>query len=728
MVDQDFYLTPEDFEEFEGHPIAFYTVVPNAVAGRSGQATWYIDRDGVFHESVRGGREYHHALWDWSGENVLIGRVLYDIERIPSPSDSTRCIVVLCPTVSWEALSPYSFRRLAAAAGLRFNQVRRHVGVEVIGPPDAPVVAALVRPPGEPGFYSLRYEAVRDGTCLNVPESQFVSLQKKARDDAKGGVPHLTVYYLQAHAKSIGIPPDDQAARVLLMSAVNCLHSSGSESGAFIPLVSGYDPEPGRRGTTVPCPVAPAVASADLMASLFVSVKGMQQRINRVGADDVRATDLIAVKAAARAIRDLLTSEGPLVPLTAEEVREIQRLPLQRARNDVLFNNGAVTEAKLRVRVNPKGETLNAAKGRKIVLCPTEHTIELSRFMYPVEARVKRLISAWAPGKSPVELARTLREIHARAELCGSDYTAMDDTVSILLRELISDDILVSMFSGSDAAALRALVESEHVVSIYASLGAEKVRFRTSGGNISGSRLTTWLNTIINLVFSLAGCALTKLRSAGLRATSAVWPSMLEVQVYMFAKAFLADGVCLVGGDDGVIPKWASAEVRRLSSAFGMTIKIDTWYDGRVEFYSRVYPDLSRTLASYPCVDRCLGKLALSRPGDAGFGAKWAGVLASDPITPLVADYASALLRVYPRTAIDAMDRDYVRKAAAGAYPVTEEDGDLLIGYMAADLEVAEEDVRQAIGVYRAARTPGDLMGVRFSVAPRAEKLACVWL
>jgi len=390
----------------------------------------------------------------------------------------------------------------------------------------------------------------------------------------------------------------------------------------------------------------------------------------------------------------------------------------------------------LYIKWNPKGETLDKVKARLIALCPTHHTVFMSRFYTVLESLAKHNLPGWAVGKTPRERAELLREFFCmhNGDVAESDYTSMDALISEMIRTEISDPLALSPFEESDLLEeFRLRLDLEKSVFMSArSPGGKQIWGDSAGCNISGSRAVGFVNTSVNYVLAKYAEWLKTLRDAKLRfkltefTSGAFFESPAARDIL---RDLLARPTCVVGGDDGAVASSVVPDLVQLTTSLGMKIKIAQPRDGRLTFFSRVYTNLPSHLASYPCIDRALGKLATSRMGDAGFGAKWLGSLAADAENPLLRAYVNALKRVYPEEMkFDQSDKEYQIKVKEGAHPDIGEHADELISFMAVDLGVPTAWVRDAIAAYERAKKPEDVAAVRLRVEPRAMKFPAAWV
>jgi len=134
--------------------------------------------------------------------------------------------------------------------------------------------------------------------------------------------------------------------------------------------------------------------------------------------------------------------------------------------------------------------------------------------------------------------------------------------------------------------------------------------------------------------------------------------------------------------------------------------------EGYVVFLSRVYPDITTSLASHPCLVRALRKACTVQAAPEAshkvlatkLRLKAEGILVTDAHVPVLSNYANALLRVYNLAAdsangreledIKSKDSRYQAKVANGPYPCEPGDKELLLASIASSLRMGEAEVQ----------------------------------
>jgi len=731
IVDQDWYFNANSLDRFEGHDIVLYTIIPPGIAWRTPNSSNVLGPGG-FVSVVRGGRSYDHRLNDWVRDDVLLSSplsaTLYNTVWMPSKTLESRGILFLCKTVSFR-IGGWLLHSVGCAAGIEFPRVSPLDRVKVWGTRPLQVVGVSVPRPGSDTMVSIRYLDVTDGSHVALSQTAMATLVQRARGDKVDGKLKLEPYVMQRMYKELGLPNDPMVFSLISVAVLAELPFALPSSGFMAFEESVELPEVVKPYETVPCPIKGGVIDVTPEVSCFLQTKAVLDNRNRSDPrkDDVSVPVVHLMRAIVREMVDLvLHSDERLEPISIEEVVEMQTRPLQRARNSRLlagdYDPHEFEMHKMVVKWNPKQESHVDPKLRVTVTCPTERIVQASRFAVVLEARCKQYLPGWMPGRTPTERALLLRELStnwADEELEGTDFEGMDMSMGIPMLEEVFDPFVLMCFHGcTEYELLNCLLEDEHSVHIRAvhPTTGKAVWGDTTGCTLSGSRWVSLKGTVPNFVLEKAAFICWRAHAAGMACRMAEFKDGLFTRRADWAELIrtaVRTTTAVYGGDDGVLGAPVRPHMARFAGYFGMKIKPEAFVDGRIEFFNRVYPDIRSTLTSYPCVRRAMAKLAVRRVGDAGFKAKWLGLLAADPVVPLLSDYAQALLRVYPDKFGDLTDKEYQMKVAAGASPWCERDYDLVLEFMAFDLGLSTARVADAITKLRAAQTGKDLAKIR---------------
>jgi hypothetical protein len=283
----------------------------------------------------------------------------------------------------------------------------------------------------------------------------------------------------------------------------------------------------------------------------------------------------------------------------------------------------------------------------------------------------------------------------------------MDGRTSVAYRRHVLKEAMLRFFHPAHHAELEELLGKEEVARTVTR--GHGVRAEMGGANLSGSGVTTILNTLDSAFNEFAAR-----RRAGQGAT----------------EAFKRLG-CYFGDDSAVCQSVFDATVQ-VATECGMKLELEPVPaeagDGYVVFLSRVYPDIRTSLASHPCIVRALKKACMVQvpPGAAEkvvstkLKLKAEGVLVTDSHVPVLASYARALKRVYQleeRAAKGAewdgyasKDASYSAKVTAGAYPYDTADRDALVGSIGWSLGLPPEEVERLDRALEAVQNEEELL------------------
>nr|UUW20928.1 MAG: reverse transcriptase-like protein [Sanya noda-like virus] len=400
------------------------------------------------------------------------------------------------------------------------------------------------------------------------------------------------------------------------------------------------------------------------------------------------------------------------VPWSIEELRVVQSKPTQRARRRTEERFTADHRPSLTTSSFQKRETYaKVGDPRLINQVPTDHTNRLCAYAGAFkEALCGRSNKHWfMVGKTPLAVAHSLRNLraHTPGRVVGGDYSRMDGRTSVAYRRHVLKEAMMRFFHPTHHAELDELLSKEETARTVTR--GHGVRAEMGGANLSGSGVTTILNTLDSAFNEFA---------ARRRAGQSGPEAFKRLGCYF--------------GDDSVVCQSVFEATVQVAKDCGMKLEPEPVPEeageGYVVFLSRVYPDIRVSLASHPCIVRALKKACMVQvpPGAdekvvcTKLKLKAEGVLVADSHVPVLASYARALKRVYrleERAAGGAewlsyasKDASYTAKTTAGAYPYETQDREALIASIGWSLGLPPEEVDRLDRALDAVQTEEELM------------------
>jgi hypothetical protein len=291
-----------------------------------------------------------------------------------------------------------------------------------------------------------------------------------------------------------------------------------------------------------------------------------------------------------------------------------------------------------------KGAHAEIKPFRCIFPSSTELLVGSTRFVTPLKNELLRAskdpnnpLNWWTVGLSPVEIGDRLLMYHMSIRafktaqlIIETDYSKMDATFT-KLTDGHYRYFVKGMFHDDDHEFLDDILESHGKGRVSfrgprfnKNVNGKKFNIKAKNFNKSGSGDTTMRNTFANAFTAYIG--------------------------YRLAGMSIADAYAAIGpkyGDDGLDS--GKCKIMEAARMLGFSIKmVAKTLDQKVEFLSRVYPCLNNdSICSYARIDRvCKLPTTCNHDISAGVYNKAVGYLVTDGSTPLIADYAHALLRV----------------------------------------------------------------------------------
>lgn len=285
-----------------------------------------------------------------------------------------------------------------------------------------------------------------------------------------------------------------------------------------------------------------------------------------------------------------------------------------------------------------------------------EHT----RYMAPITTWFKEHHGQWfMPGKTPPELAAAISEFINSvngAEVESDDYSNFDMLRSGALQQVVSLALMEGMPQTEQAAYVKMMNEvmsPEGGARMKMNTGDEFIIFHPGEGQKSGNAGTTGDNTLCCGALNILAIFLVL---GGWKGMAAMHTTYKRAQSKMVHNIRRHLSPC--SGDDAVSSGKIAAMKKTVAKSLGMELTTEHVYnkDGYVVFLQRVYCFLETENPHFTIFspNRQLPKIHLRRnPDDSNFFdiATLQGheLLVNDPWTPIVSNFARALIANYQR-------------------------------------------------------------------------------
>jgi len=768
LVDVDYYVGRETFERYAGNKIAIFTVEVDAVGGCDGESLWHVDGS-TFHEHIAGGATWKHLIWNYSGALCTMrdrraafelqdkieserwtgyrrskglreverlhqtsGHIVYHVERIRFPG-TNKMIVVLNP--SFRTTLPWDFTCLRFGSEVMAqDQLYRMPPVVVHSTLRGSFRIGLFG--GSHPYVSISYmEATRH--IVKLPLNEWQSLILRAK-----GVRAWGSEIVDSHMKNIGHKLPSESV-LLLAAALVDIPENIHFVGYSADVQDLHDDIQDVAKCVVPPVLPPATASGQTPADMAKAIDNFSTTRNTVvPPEDIRGF--------AKEFTREVASRTPWTMLDHDETIEvmIRSNPTRKAEIDKFVENPSNSGSHLLAMIKAECIPNASAKGKKARIILPQSTYELYK--------ATRLIKPWSEqahkhgpqtcghwyvcGSDPSEIAdAVVGAVHAAADanhvLTSTDFTKFDQSHSAFTRGCFVDTVASSCMNSGGDIEVREVLQSEVNKLIIPKVKnrrnhpkLEQVGAVRSGTmNLSGAADTTALNTYTNALLSYI--TMRRLNIPHLLAFENIRPKY---------------------GDDGLeeyIDCWC--ETIEMCGFSGTT---DPRKDNEepITFLSRIYIKPLETRTSICDPLRALMKLPTScstRPVHLARRDKALGYATVDGTTPLVGNYARAILRVYengftqhtlgplvspatdsspdgPLRCLTSEGRELQRKMDRGKHPYDSGYNDVAVKVVAEQLGMCVEEVEQLCDSYDKAQTPDDMTKL-ISTEPSEVSLGC---
>jgi hypothetical protein len=362
----------------------------------------------------------------------------------------------------------------------------------------------------------------------------------------------------------------------------------------------------------------------------------------------------------AREFRELLFPNGPeLSPVTISQVVDSQKRPTQ-VRNNTLamrtlmcFWTLMLVGMDFTVKSFQKSECYSDFKPpRNISTVPAGHCLFYSQYTQSLAQHLKKF-KWYAFGMHPDDVALRVHDICSRSKTkIATDFEKFDGTHSDA-DYAFELSILLAAFPASEHDVIRVIHKALRSKKGRTMFG---VAYDPAGSRLSGGADTSLMNTILNVFISY--CAYRRMG-------------------YSSAAAFAILGI--YGGDDGLSPDMDTPALVLTAADMGKKLKsVATLADEPTTFLGRDYPRPYASPENMADLPRQLGKLhvstALGVTPEEALWNKAQGHLVTDATTPILGNWARAVVRILKRKAAAVTDDATLQPDYCRFYNVSETD------------------------------------------------------
>lgn len=700
MVDTEYYMSEAEVSRYAGHDIGIFGLRPDGLSNTTEDSSWSFVNPGEVVEEVAGGAVYRHQVWDWSKDCIALGRwfstYIYDVVEFSIAPGRVVTVLVLARVVrlpiwltQWvfPDVRKYRMSRMVVTQQGRFLVGQfGHVSKRQFHVKKLPAVIGEDDVRLSPNLFSALAEASaipntdRKVARLEILPAGVERIARQMKEELSGhGHQVLSAYFTNGYTPQ---------------AMVNYQSKGGLDLEDGVPTAS-----------LAAVPLAGSGCAPT--SSENNEVRAVQARILDIANKTRFSAELVEY---GKEFAELVVpKEHQGVPFEMAELRSEQDRPTQRARRleEEQFSSDrgkAMTTSSFQKRETyPK-----PGDPRLINQVKTDHTNRLCSYSGAIKRFLKgSKASKWyMVGSRPDRIAKALRGLQKRhgKRLVGGDYSRMDGRTTKDHRLHVLRPVYQRFFAPMYHAEIEELLAKENAA--VTRTKKFKVKASMGGANLSGSGITTDLNTL--------DAAFNEYVARRRMGDS-------PAQAYSKLGCYF--------GDDSVVGPDVFEKVVLVAKEVGMDLKKEDVPgeagDGYVVFLSRVYPDIRTSLASHPCIVRALRKLCTVAVGPKAskdvlrlkLAVKVAGALTSDSHVPLYAEYAKALQRVYvagkvTEAAIAAegkVDSSYRSKIHMGPYPYAEGDEEVLVPSIAMGLGLSVEELTLLRSRLEAATSEQDL-------------------
>jgi len=428
LCDVDYYVDMPNLLAQKAKPVVLYTMVPETAAQTAVDNTAYrFMEDGSLQTTVAGGGRYHHYLWDYGMDSVLITKyywgipwksIAYSVER--KQVAANRQLVLLAPMREFVGLGCWLARMLMDTVPLkRFDPI--------VHTEDVPFARFNVTRHDGETFVTTSVA----GTYLSATVS--VAVDESIANVAKLGTTNLMMPTTASWVK------DDRASAVVL---TRYHRATSKRSGAVVfPVeksVRAYQYAPALYDQEVKPKLQAFMSPFVHGAFAPVANKAGEEQCVEGRINSLRKSEPKPCKFRDRCIDEFveLVLQGVVLePVCYEYVASKQTSAAQKLSLAKASVTGWFRTFVLKCFIKAEAY-LKVSDPRNISTYNDADKLDMARFALALSEHCKQF-PWYGPGKTPLEIAHRIGDICMSADFVNiSDYHRMDGTITYALRQV----------------------------------------------------------------------------------------------------------------------------------------------------------------------------------------------------------------------------------------------------------------------------------------------------
>jgi hypothetical protein len=668
FIDVDFHCDMNRYLQLF-KPMLLYTLVPEKAAYQDQEHSYTIDND-VIKYFVRGGGQYQHKVWDYSGDTITIldkdnHLLTFHLSQHKIEGSPNRRIISILPASM--VFSPAWMTMPFSHMGLKRKRITQN-GVNILYDNVEQLLSLSKNGSAQEITISPRlFRAIKhrletktgDGPTIGDIEN-FLFSERKALKYAEGiEIDNIKVEASLLH-EMYNIPLD----YIPNVTATNQIKTFYQPTA---PLVT-VDPKDPTLLLTTPLVTNPALFPAKSLNSEVAAIQGRVMRVMN-HTKPPREYQLFAKEF----VKRLIPTSHCGVPWNLDQVIALQNKPLQRGRTTRVIHELGLGN-KNQLKSFNKMEAYNGTNDPRIITTMSPHiTIQMSAFTYPFKDDILKKQKWFGPGKTPTQSINRIQQVVVDGAIM-TDYSRFDGSISSWLYNNIVRNAYMSWIEpNSSPLFLR------YFKQVFQTTGTTQsgLKYETGPGTRSGSPITTDANTMINAFITFAS-----LRQMG----------------YSIEDAWSNLGI--YAGDDGLnnLIYGLDEQIRKTSSLLGLKVEMTTAFENEeINYLGRIFPHPLSCKSSYQDIKRTLPKLhvtsrkPMSREQAAVNRAH--GYIVTDSMTPLIANWCYRVVELNPTLLLKNPSNDELYKIENGAWIQYTSDFDIIRESICKHLNITDHEL-----------------------------------
>lgn len=614
IIDTDFYIDMPLLLAKNVRPYLISTCQPGAVSESTGEYSFTFDANSEMHYRVSGGGYYHHKIWNYGLDNVVVYKTLFGIPYgcaaylvDKKQLDKHHQLILLTPIGYWGVIGSLLFSFIGGATLKYVDIVRGNfLRLEIVNSDGTFRSTGVVN-----SFNECTVTAAIDDTIASIGRTSKIDLTNPQ------------VMSLSDEISRVGSSALLEYHRAMIGRKCDVLFPVQQSINAYQFKPSQYDPE--AKCTMIPFmhPFVPGAFAPDV--TKHNEEVCIDERVQKVKTD--RSVSVEMFKLMKEFCHHFIPVQHTLIPCDDEFVHEQQDRPSQRR---IIEESSFMTVVHRVINMFMKKETYFDYKPpRPISVINGVDKVQYSKYIYSLSKGVLNVMPWYAFGKKPVEIARRVAHICSNAQMvCSTDFSKFDGHVTEALR-MFERMILLRAFRKEYHADVSRLHKSQYGMH---GIGYFGTHYEQDYARASGSPETSCLNSIDN-----AFMAYVALRQH--LTPDEAWNSL-----------------GIYGGDDGLTPDVNADYYVKMCDVLGQVLTVEPVFRGQpgVKFLARQYSPNVWFGDDNSCCDlfRQLQKIHTSvrLPPDATPDKKllekcrcyWL----SDRNTPIIGDFSDVVLKL----------------------------------------------------------------------------------